>query len=85
MIGPHFRPLRTIKGTNSDFGLSDELCWSAGAYVPLREDDKYLIESLSQNRDIGIQTNKVWPPEMTKYEEQAGQGIAAGEVTMVFA
>ena len=49
--------------------------------VPLREDDKYLIDSLSQNRDIGIQTNKVWPPEMAKYEQQAGQGMAAGEVT----
>jgi raffinose/stachyose/melibiose transport system substrate-binding protein len=49
--------------------------------VQLREDDKYLIDSLSQNRDIGLQTNKLWPPEMTKYEEQAGQGVAAGEVT----
>jgi raffinose/stachyose/melibiose transport system substrate-binding protein len=49
--------------------------------VELREDDKYLIDSLSQNRDIGLQTNKLWPPEMTKYEEQAGQGMAAGEVT----
>lgn len=37
MIGPHFRPLRTISGTNSDFGLDDELRWAAGAYVPLRE------------------------------------------------
>ena len=49
--------------------------------VPLREDDKYFIESLSQNRDIGIQTNKLWPGDMVKYEEQAGQGLAAGEVT----
>jgi ABC-type glycerol-3-phosphate transport system substrate-binding protein len=49
--------------------------------VQLREDDKYLIDSLSQNRDIGMQTNKLWPPEMAKYEEQAGQGMAAGEVT----
>jgi raffinose/stachyose/melibiose transport system substrate-binding protein len=49
--------------------------------VELREDDKYLIDSLSQNRDIGLQTNQLWPPEMTKYEEQAGQGMAAGEVT----
>ena len=49
--------------------------------VELREDDKYLIDSLSQNRDIGLQTNKLWPPEMVKYEEQAGQGMAAGEVT----
>ena len=49
--------------------------------LTLREDDKYLIDSLAQNRDIGIQTNKVWPPEMVKYEEQAGQGVAAGEVT----
>jgi outer membrane protein OmpA-like peptidoglycan-associated protein len=37
MIGPHFRPLRTVNGTNSDFGLSDELRWAAGAYVPLRD------------------------------------------------
>lgn len=49
--------------------------------LTLREDDKYLIDSLSQNRDIGLQTNKLWPPEMVKYEEQAGQGVAAGEVT----
>jgi raffinose/stachyose/melibiose transport system substrate-binding protein len=49
--------------------------------VDLREDDKYLIDSLSQNRDIGLQTNKLWPPEMAKYEQQAGQGMAAGEVT----
>ena len=49
--------------------------------VTLREDDKYLIDSLSQNRDIGFQTNKLWPPEMAKYEQQAGQGMAAGEVT----
>jgi len=49
--------------------------------VELREDDKYLIESLSQNRDIGLQTNKLWPGDMVKYEEQAGQGLAAGEVT----
>jgi raffinose/stachyose/melibiose transport system substrate-binding protein len=49
--------------------------------VTIREDDKYLIDSLSQNRDIGLQTNKLWPPEMVKYEEQAGQGMAAGEVT----
>jgi hypothetical protein len=49
--------------------------------VQLREDDKYLIDSLSQNRDIGMQTNKLWPPEMAKYEQQAGQGLAAGEVT----
>jgi raffinose/stachyose/melibiose transport system substrate-binding protein len=49
--------------------------------LTLREDDKYLIESLAQNRDIGLQTNKLWPPEMVKYEEQAGQGVAAGEVT----
>jgi raffinose/stachyose/melibiose transport system substrate-binding protein len=49
--------------------------------LTLREDDKYLIDSLAQNRDIGLQTNKLWPPEMVKYEEQAGQGVAAGEVT----
>lgn len=49
--------------------------------VPIREDDKYFIESLSQNRDIGLQLNKLWPGDMVKYEEQAGQGLAAGEVT----
>jgi raffinose/stachyose/melibiose transport system substrate-binding protein len=49
--------------------------------VELREDDKYLIESLSQNRDIGLQTNKLWPGDMVKYEEQAGQGLANGEVS----
>jgi raffinose/stachyose/melibiose transport system substrate-binding protein len=49
--------------------------------LTLREDDKYLIDSLAQNRDIGLQTNKLWPPDMVKYEEQAGQGMAAGEVT----
>lgn len=37
MIGPHFRPLRTINGSNSDFALSDELRWAAGAYVPVRD------------------------------------------------
>lgn len=49
--------------------------------VELREDEKYFIESLSQNRDIGFQTNKLWPPEMTKYEQQAGQGLVVGEVS----
>lgn len=49
--------------------------------VELREDDKYLIESLSQNRDIGLQTNKLWPPDMATYEQQAGQGLAVGEVS----
>jgi outer membrane protein OmpA-like peptidoglycan-associated protein len=37
MIGPHFRPLRTISGTDADLALSDELRWAAGVYVPLRD------------------------------------------------
>lgn len=49
--------------------------------VELREDDKYLINSLAQNRDIGLQTNKLWPGDMVNYENQAGQGLATGEVT----
>lgn len=49
--------------------------------VQLREDDKYLIDSLSGNKEVGLQTNKLWPPDMAKYEQQAGQGLALGEVT----
>lgn len=49
--------------------------------VQLREDDKYLIDSLSGNKEVGLQTNKLWPPDMTKYEQQAGQGLALGEVS----
>jgi outer membrane protein OmpA-like peptidoglycan-associated protein len=36
-IGPHFRPLRTISGTEADFGLNDELRWALGLYIPLKE------------------------------------------------
>jgi outer membrane protein OmpA-like peptidoglycan-associated protein len=37
MIGPHFRPVRSISGPNADFAVSDELRWAAGIYVPLRD------------------------------------------------
>jgi raffinose/stachyose/melibiose transport system substrate-binding protein len=46
----------------------------------IRPDDRYLIDSLARN-DAGLQTNKLWPDEMAKYESQAGMGLALGEVT----
>jgi outer membrane protein OmpA-like peptidoglycan-associated protein len=36
MIGPHFRPQRSIGGTNGALFIGDELRWAAGLYVPLR-------------------------------------------------
>jgi OmpA-OmpF porin, OOP family len=37
MLGPHFRPHRSISGQDADFALSSEMRWAAGGYIPLRE------------------------------------------------
>jgi OOP family OmpA-OmpF porin len=36
-IGPHFRPLGSIGGSEGDLYLSSDLRWAFGAYLPLRE------------------------------------------------
>jgi OmpA-OmpF porin, OOP family len=37
MLGPHFRPDRSISGQNAQFALASEMRWAAGVYIPLRE------------------------------------------------
>ncbi len=37
MVGPHFRPNRSIGGANGALFLGSELRWALGAYVPLRD------------------------------------------------
>lgn len=49
--------------------------------IQMRPDDRYVLDSLNKSEDIGLQTNKLWPSDMLKYEGQAGMGLALGEVT----
>lgn len=37
MIGPHFRPYRSIGGLEGELFLASELRWGLGGYVPLRD------------------------------------------------
>lgn len=37
-LGPQFRPMRGIGGTNGLLIVGDEMRWTLGAYVPLRDD-----------------------------------------------
>ena len=49
--------------------------------LTLREDDKYLIDNLAQARDIGLQTNKLWPPGDGQVRGQAGRAWPPPAVT----
>lgn len=42
MVGPHFRPDRSIGGTDGGLFLGTDLRWAIGAYLPLR-DDKFRL------------------------------------------
>jgi outer membrane protein OmpA-like peptidoglycan-associated protein len=63
-LGPHFRPTHGINGTNGVLAVGNELRWTLGAYVPLRDDRIRLglelfgstgLETISNNVSAGEQ------------------------------
>ncbi len=75
-LGPHFRPMSGIGGTNGMLSVGSEARWSLGLYVPLRDDRVRLglelfgstgLESLSNNNGGGSQ-NTLFGPRNTSAE-----------------